>query len=120
MKEWQHRRRKSKDGEGDGRSHQKQDREKAKTGRKLLSKQHAFHAIPDACGKKEEENIQPVWGFSESAVVGIEEDRDCGNADKRSYPFYPPKSGGFFFEEGVLNQRKNQHGEKEDFHMLPG
>lgn len=78
-----------------------------------------FQKIGGGDGDEEKENIQPIGGFSKSAVYRIKEYGNEKQTKRNPDELHPPKVGKFTAEKAVLKKRKKERGEEKQFHVLP-
>ena len=71
------------------------------------------------CGDVKDGDVDPVWGFAEYTIVGVEQHRDQHQAQQNFRQLDTPVVF-LIFEEQPLNQCKEKQGPEQQLHMLPG
>ena len=98
---------------------QEQGTHRAFASGRLMVELPRFIEIGNRRGHKENCDVEPVGRFSNCTVVGVKNDGNEHKTEQRATQLDAPKILAVA-EEKALYDRKNEHGPKEQLHVLPG
>ena len=85
----------------------------------FVAEELRFIAVSNRCRHKENGDIDPIGGFSDHTVVGVEDGRNQAKSEQRASELDTPKIWSIP-KEKALHDSKEKHRPEEKLHMLPG